>query len=556
MKFIKNVSNHLSLVKVVPAFYMLFFALMTTIPAFTKGMFKLNYDGQFHLARFQSIYEALAHGQLPPLVNLIGLSQHGLAVNGMYPWLTGLIFVIPKFLTSNYLHALFLGFILLNLVTMASCYFLLKAIISKKWVRFLGVALYQFNAYHLSLMYSRVSLGEALAYAFLPIVLLGCLKIWKNAPFGWAYLGLGMGLIANTHVLSLLLAVIMLCLFEIVRAFKRELKLVELSALLKAGIAAILVAFYSLTNIFRLSAANSMINPSGPWLTIKPEALWTALLNNTINEDPLSFNMGPLPTALVLILTIMLFLNKRGHWRIWAGLAFTTFIMTFSWFPWQLVGSQIHFFSIQFMGRVLSFTSLFLTMAVASYFEEERFNHQILSYCTVALLLITGVSAVHTYHSTQTNDGYKIWANSAQIKESIFHSFLSSDYAPTISKTNRQSALVLSQGVTLQAKKQTYNKMQLRLTTKSERYYQLPLARYNGVHYQLVINGKKIKRLTEKSLTVFLKKGNNTLTLSSTAAGTDYLSLTVSVLAFLLTMGIIVRPKELSWFLKQKFAKK
>nr|WP_054757601.1 hypothetical protein [Liquorilactobacillus satsumensis] len=76
------------------------------------------------------------------------------------------------------------------------------------------------------------------------------------------------------------------------------------------------------------------------------------------------------------------------------------------------------------------------------------------------------------------------------------------------------------------------------------------------MHYQLVINGKKIKRLTEKSLTVFLKKGNNTLTLSSTAAGTDYLSLMVSVLAFLLTMGIIVRPKELSWFLKQKFAKK
>ncbi|MEM0562623.1 hypothetical protein WMC37_06845 [Leuconostoc mesenteroides subsp. mesenteroides] len=42
-------------------------SLLSTLPAFTNNTFKLSYDGNIHLARYDAITQALSHGSLPLL---------------------------------------------------------------------------------------------------------------------------------------------------------------------------------------------------------------------------------------------------------------------------------------------------------------------------------------------------------------------------------------------------------------------------------------------------------------------------------------------------------
>ncbi|KRL38261.1 hypothetical protein [Liquorilactobacillus uvarum] len=533
--------------RLIPFSFIAIVSIVSTVPAFTGGKFKLNYDGQFHLARFEDVYMALLHFRLPPLVNLIGLSQHGLAVNGMYPWLTGLIFIIPKFFIHNYMYALGTGFFILNFLTMFCVYWLTRYVTRNIWIQVLGISLYQFNAYHLTLMYSRIALGEAIAYMLLPVVLLGCLKIWNKDPNGWLYLGLGMGAIANTHVLSLIMAAGLIFSVETVRIFQRKLDRTEFLAYLKAGGLSVLSGFYSLVNIYWLSSRNLLNNPSGPWVTIKPNVLLQALLNNSIVEDANSFNIGFLPVLVLIIFTGLLFTSREGSWRIWTVAAFISFISTFSWFPWQLVANQITFVSIQFLGRFLSFTALFLTMAVVCYFEEQKIKTKDISFAITFLVMITGICAVHSYHGEKTNDGFKVWVNAEQLKSSTYSSFLGNDYAPLNNKKERLSALVQSAGIKMEVKKQSYNKLQLRLTVSKNGNYSLPIARYTGVRYRAVLNGKKILSLGKKNIKLKLLKGTNDFSLSSEAPASSYITMAISLLAtfggVLMLLRRFFRPK-------------
>ena len=123
----------------------------------------------------------------------MGYGNVGEVFNGMYPWLAGLVFIIPRALLSSPMHALFIGFYLLNILTILNTYLLVRKLSNNYYIRLIGVVLYQLNAYHLTLMYSRNALGEALAYAFLPLLMLGCHLIWNNKKIGILYLALGMG---------------------------------------------------------------------------------------------------------------------------------------------------------------------------------------------------------------------------------------------------------------------------------------------------------------------------------------------------------------------------
>ena len=131
----------------------------------------------------------------------MGYGNVGEVFNGMYPWLSGLVFIIPRVLVDSPMHALFISFYLLNIVTILNTYLLVRKLSKNYYIRLIGIVLYQLNTYHLTLMYSRNALGEALAYTFLPLVMLGCYLIWNNEKLGILYLALGMGMIINSHMI-------------------------------------------------------------------------------------------------------------------------------------------------------------------------------------------------------------------------------------------------------------------------------------------------------------------------------------------------------------------
>ncbi|QEA59750.1 hypothetical protein FGL74_08530 [Leuconostoc koreense] len=507
-------------------------SFLSTLPAFTNNTFKLSYDGNIHLARYDAITQALSHVSLPPLVNFIGLNHTGLAMNGMYPWITSIIFIIPKLLFNNPIVALMVGFIILNFLTIFNVFLLAKFITHKRWIQILGVTIYQFSSYHMAVLYSRNALGEALAYAFLPLVLLGCLKIWHNSSKGWLYLGFGMGAIANSHILSLIIVTTMIVIFCFTRIFRHQLTQKEVTDYTKATILAILSSFYTLTNIASLLFTNLLMSPTPKLVPLNATKYWQALLDNSIIERSVSFNMGPINTFFLFFLMVMLFTNKSGLWRHWTIATIIVFFSTFDWLPWQnLTGTPINM--IQFLGRLLFISSLLLAISVMYYFDQYPLKHKDINFVVTIALIAISLNAVHTYHNIATKDGYRFWLTKTNYDQTIKNSAIGIDYLPANNKHQLQSRITALQNTSIPSLKiqsQSYNSADYIVTTAKEGYYSLPIAVYSGIHYNVTLNHKKVKLADSHALKLKIPKGSNHLKITATVNDSNYFTMLISLL--------------------------
>lgn len=158
-------------------------AIIAVFPAFIGHYYNASSDGFNHLDRFENIYTALKEGHLPSLFNYAYTPSNGhagVAMNGLYPWIPSLIFVLPRFIISDPITSLAVGFIILNILTMLTAKKLMEEVTDNRWAMWAGVIIYQFNNFHLIDLYSRSDFGESFAYAWLPLVALGLIQIQKK----------------------------------------------------------------------------------------------------------------------------------------------------------------------------------------------------------------------------------------------------------------------------------------------------------------------------------------------------------------------------------------
>ena len=512
-------------------------AIISTIPAFLHGTFKLSFDGNIHLSRYESIFQAFQHGSLPTLVNFIGMNHTGLSMNGMYPWVTSIIFVIPRFFINQPIIALMIGFIILNFITIFNTFLLAKFITNKRSVQILGIAIYQFSSYHMSVLYSRNAMGEAIAYAFLPLVLLGCLKIWENPKnTGWILLGFGMAAIANSHVISLIIASAMVFILIFLRLINQKLSSTELFTYLKAIILAVCASLYSLINIFSIATSNFLINPTPKILPIIPSKLLPILLDNSIIERANSFNIGPINTLLLFIFVILLFTSQhKGRWRGWIIATTILFFCTFSWIPWNiLINTPVQL--IQFLGRLLFVVSLLLSISVMYYLDENKLPENKFKYFISLSLMIVSLSAVYNYHGINLNDGTRFWLTKNNYQKIITHSSIGLDYLPSKNESQRKQRISDFRHATklkLSPIKQYYNRATYQITVPSQGKYQLPIAIYSGISYIVKVNDKTIDNISGSSLKTHLNKGKNNIAIKALVNPLNYITFLISILSWL-----------------------
>jgi len=376
---------------------MVVFALLSTYPAFAGHFFAINNDGDIHLARLESLYQAFKVGHLPSLINFIGFAHQGIAMNAMYPWLTLLIFVIPRFLFQSPMLGLAVGFLVLNLLTILNCYLLVKHLSNKRLIVWFGVVIYQFNAYHFQVMYTRIALGEAFGYAFLPLIFLGLFEIWQHKRNGIIWLGLGMGLVANSHVLSLVMFTGLLMLIELIRLFVKRVSWGEIRAILIAGLLSMLMSSYSLFNIITLMRNNQMVSPTPSIVALDPSSEFTRMLSNIITESPNGAHMGLAVSLLLLFLLISLFQQPTGRWRLWAMAALGVFALAQNWLPWvNLTNTPIQF--IQFTMRLLTIVALFLTISWVLYLEQVKWHSRSMTLFYALFVILIGAGGLYQFH--------------------------------------------------------------------------------------------------------------------------------------------------------------
>ena len=518
------------------ALFFLVLAFISTYPAFIGHFFKLTMDGQIHLIRFESVADAIKNKELPPIVNFMGYGNVGEVFNGMYPWLSGLVFIIPRVLLSSPMHALFIGFYLLNILTILNVYLLVRKLSNNYYIRLIGVILYQLNAYHLTLMYSRNALGEALAYAFLPLLMLGCYLIWNNKKIGILYLALGMGMIVNSHMISSILAFLLIIIAEIYRIFTRKLSLKEIGYFISAGILTIPIMIFTVANIANISLQNRIATT---WRGINSIDMWEslkAMLQNDIADKSVIFNIGIICfTLLSILLGIAIVSKVDGSWKVYILGAGIVYILTLNIVPLPTNLAQTSIGMIQFTGRLLSIVMILLTMGCVLLLETNSNGINMKSSLIFLFMIMSmlTVGSVRTYHNTINDDPIRYYINDNNyIKEISEPREGATDYA----LINRNKQAIIN-GITpkYSVSKVNYDSIILKMEKETNK---IPFFLYKGVPYEVKVNDKNTKIKVGSILKLKVKRGD-IIIINSNATWWNYITFGVSLLTLLLiVLGI------------------
>ena len=518
--------------KLILLIFFLLLALISTYPAFIGHTFRLTWDGQIHLIRFESVADAIKNKELPPIVNFMGYGNVGEVFNGMYPWLSGLIFIIPRVLLNSPMHALFIGFYLLNILTILNAYLLVRKLSKNYYIRLIGIVLYQLNAYHLTLMYSRNALGEALAYTFLPLVMLGCYLIWNNEKLGILYLALGMGMVTNSHMISSILALLLIVVAELYRIISRKISLKEIYHIVSAGFLSIPLVTFTIINIGNIALKNRIATT---WRGIGAIDMWEtlqAMLQNDITEKSTIFNIGIICFILLSILLVIAVTSKNnGKWKGYILGAGTVYILTLNVIPLPTKLSQSPVGVIQFTGRLLSIVMLLLTIGCVLFLKvnSDKINVKSSSIFLFMIMSLLTVGSVRTYHNAINNNMVN---DSNYIKKISTPDSGWGDYI----LINKNKQPILSQGIPKSnIAKVSYDGITLRIDEKAN---QVPFLLYKGIPYEVKVNGKNTKIKVGSILKLKVKRGDM-IQISSKATWWNYLTFGISVLTLLLiVLGI------------------
>lgn len=535
--------------------FLLFCAFIATYPSFLNSYFKITMDGQIHFIRFEEIAQAFKAGHFPPLVNFMGFGHWGNAFTGMYPWISGLFFIIPRIVFTNPIHAIMIGYFLVNLFTLINAYFLSRELTKKYYWQLLGTLLYEFNTYHLCVLYGRDALGEALAYTFLPLVFLGCIQIWNNKKVGILTLALGMGMTANSHVITMAFTCLFIVIIEIFRIFGRKITLKEVVRFIYAALITGLIACFSLLNMLTLMQSNELLTPGKGLSQVIPSEMFDAMLNNSISDNfSRSWNIGIIAFIMLLFLTFQLFTKKEGTWKYWTLGAWAVLISTFSWIPYSNFVVNSFFGNIQFLGRLNSFVVVFLVIATVLYFDKygAKLSEKTTFYVISALMMLTCIFGCATYQ-TQLNDNPIRYYITKGNYYSTINDATNAQHDYMITKNNKE---VISQKVLDETPKllktvdSNFNSLILSFNEKNGQKVTLPFMLYNGINYQVKVNGENIRNFNSgQVLSIKSRTGRNIVKVTSSPSALNIFTFVISmisitIVSILLIMNIVKNKKN------------
>lgn len=211
--------------------------LFASLPLFTD-YFTPGIDLSFHLTRIEGIKGALLSGQFPVRMQAFWYDGTGYPVSVMYGDAFLYFPALLRILGMNVGDALNVFRVSLNLFTASFAYLAFQKIFKHTKIALLGAGLYTLCLYRLTNLFNRGALGEAIAMAFFPLILLGLYQIYfETSPKnkGWLWLTVGLSGLINSHILSCEMAAGVILLWAL--AFlRRTLHWNTIKQFLKAGV--------------------------------------------------------------------------------------------------------------------------------------------------------------------------------------------------------------------------------------------------------------------------------------------------------------------------------
>lgn len=386
-------------------FVILFLLSLVSIwPFFKKGYFE-SHDGEWMVIRFTAFHQTLRAGQFPVrFVDRLNSNYGYPVLNFLYP-LPFYLAEIPKILGFNFVDSVKAIFAVSTVFSSIAMFWALSRKFDK-YSSFAGSILYLFIPYRFVDLYVRGSLGECLAFAFVPLCLGSILNIQDGKRIYFPVLSVSIALLILSHNVIALLFLPLLLIISLILIKKNRFYLL-MSFLLGILISSFFAvpALYDLrfVRLPQIKIGNpqdhlanliDLIIPKwgyGPTpnganalpvqLGIVPLFITLAALYSQIIKK----SRNALIQLLLVIFTLIAFLMSKLSAPIWASMPFSDLIQ----FPWRLLS-------------IIVFISSFLT----AYIISNSKNKKTLSFIVVAAGIISTILYIKPASFTDKGDGF------------------------------------------------------------------------------------------------------------------------------------------------------
>ena len=455
--------------------------MAVVLPLLLKEGIPFGNDASFHLSRVVSIAEGLKNGIFLPGVYADYFNGYGYGNGLFYP---DFFLYIPAVLSLLGMPAItaYKAFLVLLTGAMAcTMYLSVKSVWRSDFAASASTVFYLLCSFHTTDLYQRSSVGELLAFVFLPLIVAGFWQVVYGEKEKWLLLFSGFSGLVLSHVLTAVLmggfAAVFL-LFNIPR-LAREPK--RLAALGKAALWSIVLTLFFLLPMLEQLVVNPVWGDTGLLGSISD---WAVPLKNLILAIPQSIGEKYVPPAgiglaLTLLIIAGLFFNRSD--RLIQILSLSGLLLLFCasvYFPWHLFENVLS--TLQFPWRFYLFISVFWCFASGRIIEsmtEKRENQVIIAAIAAGIMLIAYFSNVaYTYK------------NYAQMVVNTYPTFAAGcEYLPEdVTLSHIQESQKNHQST---AKRTNYSLYKIELERNGSN--ELPLIYYSG--YEAMLNGNRVE---------------------------------------------------------------
>lgn len=379
MKIYNRIKNN----KFFPFLIILLFTFVSCDFIFRNGIIA-GHDLTYHLSRIKSISDNIKVGDFKSLIHN-NLNDYGYA-NGLF--YSNLFLYIPAIICTMGVSVINCYKILVFLMTFftgLSMYLCVKSFSKNKKAALLSAIVYMLCPYRICDVMVRASLGEALAFIFVPIIILGIYELIFNDYKKWYIFSFGFVGLINCHLIStvfMLLITLSIMFYYMVKLFKEPIRIKKI---IISGIFGLLLgAFFIFPMLEQYMVSELIINTSKSLdnvYTIPFTGLFFGMTKFTTRFVP--GGIGIIYIYMIICRLLTKSKNSKENKYVDLCLIFGLIIL-FSCsdiIPWAEF-SKTFLKSIQFSWRLLLFSSAFFSFAfgtiISNYLETKKERNYIL----------------------------------------------------------------------------------------------------------------------------------------------------------------------------------
>ena len=213
--------------------------ILTSLWLIPKGL-SYSHDIEYHYTRLNGLVNTIRNGDFIASIHDM-LNGYGYA-NGLF--YSNFFFYLPAalcLLGMSTVNAYKVFMIIINILTVCTSYYCFKSLLKEEKTTLFATIIYNISLYRIMVLIVRGACGELLAFAFMPLIILGLYEIIFRDYKKWYLFTIGFVFLLLSHLITTIIMGI-ISLIIILICYKRFLKEKDrIKYLLLSGIVGILV---------------------------------------------------------------------------------------------------------------------------------------------------------------------------------------------------------------------------------------------------------------------------------------------------------------------------